>query len=191
MLTLDQIDDIESFDNPQSALDQNVTDQDLCLIVADYFIPGFNIGDWLPLLREKYRNTPIVIISSSISRIDRAKCFEHGADAYYEKHSEPEDVLTALQKILNNHGKPKDTNLARPLANQSNNLTQKLTHSDLTKRQVDVLIYLTRGHSIKSIAAEFNLSTETIKSHTSQIYRKLGVSNREGACRWARDNGLI
>jgi DNA-binding NarL/FixJ family response regulator len=51
----------------------------------------------------------------------------------------------------------------------------------LTRRQEDVLVFLTVGKTNREIAAELNLSVNTVKSHLSSIYRKLGMSNRTEA----------
>lgn len=51
----------------------------------------------------------------------------------------------------------------------------------LTRREQDVLIYLTVGKTNREIAAELNISVGTVKTHLSSIYGKLGVSNRTEA----------
>jgi DNA-binding NarL/FixJ family response regulator len=61
----------------------------------------------------------------------------------------------------------------------------------LTDRQVDVLIQLARGNSNKKIAAKLGISSETVKSHLSSIYKQLGLSARSEANDWAHERGMI
>lgn len=49
----------------------------------------------------------------------------------------------------------------------------------LSKREEEILEYLVRGRSAKSIAAEKSISYNTVKTHMSHIYMKIDVHNRE------------
>ena len=49
----------------------------------------------------------------------------------------------------------------------------------LSSREHDVLVLLTRGRTIASIAEELYVSENTAKAHTKAIYRKLEVHTRE------------
>ncbi len=54
-------------------------------------------------------------------------------------------------------------------------------HLGLTQRESEVLDLVTKGHSNKAIAARLYLGEETVKTHLSAIYRKLGVRDRTSA----------
>ncbi len=62
--------------------------------------------------------------------------------------------------------------------------------ADLTHRQAEVLGLLAAGLSNKEIAAELVLSLGTVERHLATIYRKLGLSGRVEATRFAVDSGL-
>lgn len=49
----------------------------------------------------------------------------------------------------------------------------------LTKRETDVFCYLARGRSLPYIADVLFVTTGTVKTHTTHIYRKLDVSSRQ------------
>jgi DNA-binding NarL/FixJ family response regulator len=59
----------------------------------------------------------------------------------------------------------------------------------LTAREADVLHAVARGLSNKAIAAELRLTVRTVKFHLTSIYRKLRVTNRTEAARWALRQG--
>lgn len=61
----------------------------------------------------------------------------------------------------------------------------------LSKRELTVLGYLETMLSTEEIAAELFLSTNTVKTHTKSIYRKLGVTRRRHAVCEARAQRLI
>jgi PAS domain S-box-containing protein len=56
----------------------------------------------------------------------------------------------------------------------------------LTPRQVEVLRLLEQGRSTKQIAAELQLSTETVRNHIRRLFRALGVNSRLEAVAAAR-----
>lgn len=62
---------------------------------------------------------------------------------------------------------------------------------DLTERQVRVLRMLRGSLTLSEIATELSLSTNTIKTHTQAIYRKLGVGTREDAVTRGLDQGIL
>ncbi|MBE0610559.1 MAG: helix-turn-helix transcriptional regulator [Dehalococcoidia bacterium] len=53
--------------------------------------------------------------------------------------------------------------------------------AELTRREQQVLALLARGYTLDTVAAELFDSTNTVKTHTLSIYRKLGVSSRSEA----------
>jgi LuxR family transcriptional regulator, maltose regulon positive regulatory protein len=61
----------------------------------------------------------------------------------------------------------------------------------LTEREEAVLRLLRSALSLREIGQELFLSTNTIKTHTRAIYRKLGATTRAGAVERAYDAGLL
>ena len=61
----------------------------------------------------------------------------------------------------------------------------------LTPREMDVLELLGRRFTNKEIAEELVISPGTVKTHTINIYAKLGVSGRRQAVGKARKIGLL
>ena len=61
----------------------------------------------------------------------------------------------------------------------------------LTERELAVLKYLPTKLSQREIAAELYVSLNTVKTHASAVYRKLGVSDRKSAVQTARDLRLL
>ena len=61
----------------------------------------------------------------------------------------------------------------------------------LTPRELDVLAYLPGRMMHHEIAADLYVSVNTVKTHLSSIYRKLGVTERNAAIARASDLGLL
>jgi len=61
----------------------------------------------------------------------------------------------------------------------------------LSERELEVLALLASGKTNSEVAGDLFVSVGTVKSHTGNIYRKLGARNRTEALATARDLGLI
>lgn len=61
----------------------------------------------------------------------------------------------------------------------------------LTARQTEILQLFARGFSYQEVAAQLQVSTQTIKNHASAIYERLGVKNKTEAVFEARATGMV
>lgn len=64
-------------------------------------------------------------------------------------------------------------------------------HLGLTRREAELLTLLGQGKSPADVAGELGVSSETVRTHTRNIYRKLGVSDRAAAVAVAWREGLV
>ena len=49
----------------------------------------------------------------------------------------------------------------------------------LSKREIEILSYLGRGHSSMYIAEQLFISESTVRTHAKHIYAKLGIHSKE------------
>lgn len=61
----------------------------------------------------------------------------------------------------------------------------------LTRRELEVLKMLSYGTYNKEIAEQLNISERTVKNHVSNIFKKIGVTDRTQAAVFAIRNNLI
>jgi DNA-binding NarL/FixJ family response regulator len=61
----------------------------------------------------------------------------------------------------------------------------------LTSREVEVLGFVATGMTNPQVAHRLFLSPRTVQRHLYSIYRKLGVSSRTAATRFALEHGLL
>jgi LuxR family maltose regulon positive regulatory protein len=62
---------------------------------------------------------------------------------------------------------------------------------ELTERELEVLGLLKGESSIRQIAQSLYVAPNTVRTQVKSIYRKLGVSSRDGAVEEAHARGLI
>ncbi|HET8694292.1 MAG: response regulator transcription factor [Burkholderiales bacterium] len=179
------------------------------LILVDLELPD---GSGLELLRElaAYPATRIVttLYSDDEHLFPALQC---GADGYLLKEDRFEVLVEELQKIVRGQP-PLSPAIARRLlthfrtgdgaafANGHAHAlsspaptagTAPLDHERLTPRESEVLTYLSKGFTIKEIAALMGIKWFTVNDHIKSIYKKLNVSSRAEAAVLASKQGLV
>ena len=104
-----------------------------------------------------------------------------GASGYILKNFLNTKLIDALIE-LQYGGSPMSPSIARKVLQrlQSTPLPQKQPDQNeynLTPREKEVLSEIVNGLSYKMIAAELNISYETVRSHIKKIYEKLHVAS--------------
>jgi ATP/maltotriose-dependent transcriptional regulator MalT len=84
-----------------------------------------------------------------------------------------------------------EASLPSPSANGSSGATRESLVEPLSERELEVLTLLASGRSNKEIARELFVAVGTVKTHTNNIYRKLGTRNRAEALAKTRSLKLI
>jgi DNA-binding NarL/FixJ family response regulator len=103
-----------------------------------------------------------------------------GANAYLSKSQSIDEILSALNFALDN-----PQSFSSLLHNPSHETIR------LTPREIDLLHLIAKGASNAEISSTLFISTSTVKTHISSIFRKLQCTNRTAAIVKARERGLL
>jgi DNA-binding NarL/FixJ family response regulator len=159
------------------------TQPDLALL--DMRMPGMDGLTCLERIRKRYPDVKVVILSVSTDPGIIQDVLNRGASAYIVKSVNPADVPSALRQAVEGSvfsaiGLP-ETQVADDAAKAAG----------LTERETAILKALARGLSNDAIGKELWVAEQTVKFHLTNIYRKLGVSNRTEATRYVYEHGLV
>ncbi len=112
---------------------------------------------------------------------------EAGAHGYLLKDATPDELTRAVRSLATG-GAALQPGVAAKLLE---NLSEPKDVEALSVRELEVLRLLVAGASNKTIAAQLNLSENTVKSHLSHIFSKLNVQSRAEAVAVALQRGLV
>jgi DNA-binding NarL/FixJ family response regulator len=164
---------------------------DLDLIMLDLALPDRDGFDLLVEIRGSDPSVSIVILSALQDRDSIVKALDLGAVGFIPKSSSRKVILGALRLIFSGGIYIPPQALARGVRPPGPASPAQLAQSDvcvgrpsdlgLTKRQLDVLAFLTRGKSNKAISRALNLAEPTVKNHVRAILKALKASNRTEA----------
>ena len=155
------------------------------LILLDVRMPGLDGLQLLDRLGEQYPDTKVVILSGADEPELAAETLRRGAKAFLGKAIDPAEVAPVLRQVF--EGEVVSESVGTTSGGES---VRAFEEFGLTGREREILERVATGRSNKQIAGEFWLSEQTIKYHLTNVYRKLGVSSRTEAARFAYDHGL-
>ena len=151
------------------------------VILMDIDMPNCNGVEAVKQLRTINEMLPVIMFTvfDDDENIFNAICA--GANGYLLKKN-IEQLPAAITDVLNG-GAPMTSSVAkRVLTFVPKNKTEKNTALEaLSAREIEILEHIVKGYSYKMIAAELNISAETVRSHIKKIYKKLQVNNATAA----------
>ncbi|MFC6157361.1 response regulator [Kribbella jiaozuonensis] len=158
------------------------------VVLMDLSMPG---TDGISATERIVAASPEVHVLVLTSFSDQARildALQAGAEGYLLKHSEPEVILAGIREIVSG-GSPLDPKAARVLLT---NRRSPGPETKLTDREQEVLDMVGAGLPNKTIARRLGISERTVKAHLTNVYQRLGVTDRTQAALWAqrqqRDN---
>lgn len=115
-----------------------------------------------------------------------SKCMEIGVDSYILPNIEGESIKYAV-KLLSKGKKYFDSDLVENYMKKDNINEIK----ELTKRENEILLCISKGKSNYEIATDLCITEHTVKKHTSNIFEKLNLRDRTHAALYAHEIGII
>ncbi len=159
------------------------TQTDIGLILVDLIMPDLEAFAGLKALRARVPNVPLVVISVHENREHVLQAIQHGVVGYIPKTTPPQEMLEALQLVLDGH-----VAFPRHILQQPSRGAQPPAPAGppkLTEREGDVLVLLGKGEAVAQIAAKLELSPHTVRVHISNMMRRLGCTDRADLVRYA------
>ena len=144
--------------------------------------------------RERVAALRVIVLGSSHDPADIDEAFDAGTIAYVLKTAHPADVAATIRQTFDH-----SVFLANVHSNGNANGhvrdAERAPADDadvgLTRREREILALVSEGYSNRELAKMIWVTEQTVKFHLSNIYRKLDVSNRTEASRWAHKHRLV
>jgi len=157
-------------------------------VLLDLSMPGYDGFECIDRIRAVNSDVTLIVVSGSGSEPEVQRALDGGALCFIGKSIDPIELAGAVRILLSSQivmrapaKKPRPPR-TRP---------QPDAIGQLTARELEILTLTSQGLSNAELAKALWVSEPTIKFHLSNIYRKLGVTNRTGASRWAQRHGLL
>lgn len=156
------------------------------LVLMDIELPGMNGIEGTQIIRQKYPNMMIIIITVSGAGENVFKSLCAGACGYIIKNSDNRIILMAIEDAFKG-GAPMSAAISRMVVESF----QKRYDSPLSNRELEILQLISEGKTYTKIATDLFISKDTVKTHIKNIYRKLEVTSKENAIQIATQHRWI
>lgn len=144
-------------------------------------------ADWV---RVEHLGADAIAIIDSDDEIEIAETFIRGAEAVITTHSDPDDLVRAIDAVAAG-GSIVEPEVARSILQHLRTMVAERPVLTLTPRETDILLSIERGDSIKQTARSLGISEKTVQNLQSRLFNKLRARNRAQAVTRAHELGLL
>jgi len=144
------------------------------LVVMDVNMPNFEPVEAVKKIRSQLPEVKILVVSAYDDQSYVVGLLAAGVNGYHLKDQPLSDLQMAVQRILQGGRWISDPLVDRLVTHQE---TAQPAHA-LSRRQRELLYYLSQGYNNQKIALMMDLSVKTVENHLTALYRALGVESR-------------
>ena len=153
------------------------------LLLLDLSMPHRNGLEQLPVLRQRFPNLRILVVTMHLDRALAEQAFLNGADGFIPKEAPAEELQTAIVTVL--HGRRYLSSRVPRRAFGDGQTLAEARLERLTPRQREVVRLLGQGKTTPEIAVLLGVSGRTVEFHRAAARRALGISTEWGLVRFA------
>jgi two-component system NarL family response regulator len=151
--------------------------------LIDLRMPVLGGVEAISAVRREFPDARLIVLTTYDGDEDIYRSLQAGARGYLLKDVFFEELETAIRNVHNG-----SRHIPAAIAER---LVERMSGSDLTSREMEVLELIVQGQSNKEIGTSLSISEATVKSHINNILSKLGVTDRTQAATTALQRGLV
>jgi DNA-binding NarL/FixJ family response regulator len=159
-------------------------------VVLDIGMPGQSGLDVLGELAGTKAAPPVLMLSMHAEAQYARRVMKMGASGYVTKIKAPLTIVEAVKCVLSG-GKYFGAGPDGREPGLSKSGSQYSLQAGLSRRELQVLGHMAAGKAQKEIAADLDISSQTVSTHRARILRKLGGRSTADLIRFALANNLV
>ena len=153
------------------------------VMLIDLRMPQLNGLETIQTIRTDWPQARIIILTTYDGDEDIYRSLQSGAQAYLLKGMPRAELLDTIRAVHAGRRRiPPDV---------AAKLAERISSSELTQREMEVLQLIVAGQSNKQIGSNLSITEGTVKAHINSILGKLGVNDRTHAVTEALRRGIV
>ena len=153
------------------------------IVLMDLKLPGISGVEATKAICKEFPGAGVIMLSTHDGEEDIYRSLQAGARTYLLKTAARNELIDTIRAVHSGERSISPAIGAR--------LAERMTHPDLTAREIGVLELIVKGKSNKEIASALSIAEVTVKLHVGHILTKLGVNDRTQATTTALQRGII
>jgi DNA-binding NarL/FixJ family response regulator len=166
------------------------------LAVVDISLPGMSGMELIKHLQSRMPEVQILVVSRHDETLYAERCIRAGARGYVMKQEAGDDIVHAIQRVLDGRIFVSDTINERLLQSMAEGGRERVMQSPLevlSDRELEVFELTGHGTSTREIAERLHLSVKTVESYRARIKNKLNFDSAnelmKHAVQWVEGEG--
>lgn len=166
------------------------------IVLMDIRMPVCDGITGTKLIKEKYRNIKVLIVSTFDDDHDVNNAMKNGADGYILKDVNSDELVSIIKHTVSGY-KVLNSNVYQKLKIY-NNFTEDITlekndefKNSITKRQKEIIKLIIEGKSNKEIATRLDLSEGTVRNMISTLLMKYNLQDRTQIAVFGIKNNVV
>lgn len=160
------------------------------LIILDISMPLMNGLDAARQIKNVCLEAKLIFLTMHTSPRFVTGAFKAGGNGYVLKHSASDELVQAIDTVLNGHTYLTSA-IIQPMLDSLQQPGQQKGVDDLTPRQREVLQLIGEGKGLKEIATVLNLSVKTVEFHKTCLMEQLNLHSTPALIRFSIAEGLV
>jgi DNA-binding NarL/FixJ family response regulator len=153
------------------------------IVLMDLKLPGMDGAEATGVICKEFPDVAVIMLSTHDGEEDVYRSFQAGARTYLLKTAVREDLIQTIRAVHSGERCISPAIGAR--------LAERMTRTELTTREIEVLKLVAKGKSNKEIGSELGIAEVTVKLHVGHILIKLKASDRTQATTTALQRGIL
>lgn len=159
------------------------------VILLDINMDKLDGVETLRIVKKRWPDIKTVILTVEKQRRKIKEVLNSGADGYVLKESAGGEITSAIRAVMSG-GRYIDKSLMQTMFMEELAGEKESKLDNLSDRELNVLIMLSKGMKNKEIADKLYLSEKTVKNYVTSIFRKIDVEDRVHATIFALENNV-
>lgn len=169
---------------------KNLDEHKWDIAILDLNMPGKSGLEILKDIKALRPEIPVLVLSMYPEEQFALRVLKSGASGYLTKDSAPEELVLAVNKILDGR-KYITQSLAELLASDVKIHNVEFPHQLLSDREYEVFLMIAAGKTVSQIANELSLSSKTVSTHRAHILQKTKLKNNADISLYAIRHKLV
>lgn len=150
------------------------------VVLMDIGLPGMNGIECVEKVKPKHPEMQFLMCTNFDDDQKVFDALRAGANGYILKNAEIQNIIQSISEVFRG-GSPMSRSIARKVIESFHAPKLQEQKYNLSSRESEILVLLSKGYRYKEIASKLFISTETVRTHIRNIYGKLQVQSRTEA----------
>jgi NarL family two-component system response regulator LiaR len=160
------------------------------IILMDMVMPEMNGAEATKAIIDQWPEAKIMIVTSFLDDDKVYPALEAGAISYILKTSKAQRIAEAIRETMKGQT-VLEPEVTTKMMQRMRSGKESQPHEELTEREYEILLLLSKGKTNQEIADELFIALKTVKTHVSNIFSKLDVQDRTQAVIYAFQHELV